>query len=519
MKRFSTSSFFTLSILYFALFLIAFSSCRSSQNSSSTSDSEDIVKLTFLHVNDVYEIGGVSSGKFGNLARVAQLKQDLLKENPNTYLILSGDFLNPSVLGTLKLNGKRISGQQMIDVMNAAQMDFVTFGNHEFDLKENEVLDRINESDFEWIASNTFYYKDNKIQPFTRKGNNLPTYLTIEPKNEEGESIKVAILGITTQYNQPEFVRYTDEYETAKNIYQEIESTTDFAVAITHLLENEDEKLAGIVPDLKLLMGGHDHNNMKFAYGKTVMAKADANARTAYIHRITYNKKTKDIKIDSELKSIDNSIGYEPITKATIDKWDKIADSVFDVQGFDIEREIYKLTEPLDARESTIRNEQTNAGLLIVRAMANAFPDADLTTLASGSVRLDDQLEGVITEYDVLRMLPFGGKIYQITISGELLTRYLDAGIKNKGAGGYLQYEEKLKLDNQKGWLLNGQQIDDKKEYKVVTNDYVLTGKENNMDFMNMETNKEIKNVISSDDMESPQSDIRKAVIVYLEKL
>ncbi len=269
MKRFSSSFTFLLFIL-----LLSFTSCRSSQKSTTDSSSSEIIKLTFLHINDVYEIGGVSGGKYGNLARVAQLKKDLLKENPNTYLILSGDFLNPSVLGTLKLNGKRISGQQMIEVMNASQMDFVTFGNHEFDLKENEVLDRIDESDFEWIASNTFHYKDNKIQPFTRNGNKLPTYLTIEPKNKEGESIKVGILGITTDYNQPEFVRYTDEYQTANNIYQQVESKTDFTVAITHLLENEDEKLARIVPNLKLLMGGHDHENMKFDIRKNDYGKS-----------------------------------------------------------------------------------------------------------------------------------------------------------------------------------------------------------------------------------------------------
>lgn len=511
MKRFSTS------ILWLAILLLAFTGCRSSQSNSS--DSEEIVKLTFLHINDVYEIGGVSGGKYGNLARVAQLKKDLLKENPNTYLVLSGDFLNPSVLGTLKLNGKRISGEQMVDVMNAAEVDFVTFGNHEFDLKEEEVLERINESEFEWIASNTFYYKDEKIQPFTRKGNKLPTYLTIEPKNEKGENIKVGIIGITTKYNQPKFVRYTDEYETAKNVYQEIESKTDFTVALTHLLENEDEKLAGIVPQLKLLMGGHDHENMKFTYGQTIMAKADANARTAYIHRLTYNKKTKELKIDSELKSIDSSIDYEPITKTTIEKWDKIADSVFDVQGFNPDREIYKLKKPLDAREATIRNTQTNAGTLIVDAMANAFPDAELAILGSGSVRLDDQLIGTITEYDVLRMLPFGGKIYQFTTSGDVLIQFLDAGIKNKGTGGYLQYQEKLKFDTEKGWLLNGKQIEKDKQYILVTNDYNLSGREINMAFMNMNTNKEIKNVISSDDSKSPQSDIRKAVIVYLEKL
>ena len=508
-----------LSTFWLVIFLVAFTSCRSSQNNSQTSsDSEDIVKITFLHINDVYEIAGVS-GKYGNLARVAQLKKELLEENPNTYLVLSGDFLNPSVLGTLKLNGKRISGEQMVDVMNAAKVDFVTFGNHEFDLKENEVLDRINESDFEWIASNTFYYENEKIQPFTRKGNKLPPYITIEPKNSNGESIKIGILGITTKYNQPDFVRYTDEYETAKNIYQQIKTETDFTVALTHLLENEDEKLAGIVPQLKLLMGGHDHENMKFTYGKTIMAKADANARTAYIHRLTYNKKTKNLKIDSELKTIDESVSYEPTTQTAIEKWGKIADSVFAAQGFAPNRVVYTLKEPLEAREVMIRNTQTNAGALIVDAMAYAFPNTDLAVLGSGSIRLDDQLVGTITEYDVLRMLPFGGKIYQFTISGELLTQFLDAGVKDKGTGGYLQYQNKLKFDDKKGWLLNDKSIEKDKEYTIVTNDYILTGRENNMEFMNAETNKEIKNLTSSEDVESPQSDIRKAVIVYLEKL
>ena len=523
MKRFSLTFYLNF---YSLLFLVAFVSCRSSQTSSQNNSQteyhnqkEDMVELTFLHINDVYEIGGVSGGKYGNLARIAQLKKQLLEENPNTYLILSGDFLNPSVLGTLKLEEKRISGQQMIEVMNAAKVDFVTFGNHEFDLKENEVLDRINESTFEWIASNTFYYKNEIIQPFTKNGKKLPSYITIQPINEKGQVVSVGILGITTDYNQPEFVRYTDEYQTAKNIYNQIKTETDFTVALTHLLENEDEKLAEVVPELKLLMGGHDHENMKFVYGKTTIAKADANARTAYIHRLTYNKKTKELKINSELKTIDNSINYEPITKAIIKKWDAIADSVFEAQGFNPDKEIYKLNEPLEARESVIRTTQTNAGKLIVDAMADAFPDAELALLGSGSVRLDDRLIGTITEYDVLRMLPFGGKIYQFTTSGDILTRFLDAGIKNTGNGGYLQYQQKLKYDTQEGWLLNGKKIEKDKPYKLVTNDYNLTGRENNMEFMKAETNEEIKNVISSDDPQSPQSDIRKAVIVYLEKM
>lgn len=68
---------------------------------------------------------------------------------------MAGDFLNPSLLGTIKIDDERISGKQMIEVMNAMNFDLVTFGNHEFDIKEDELQKRLNESTFPWMSSNT----------------------------------------------------------------------------------------------------------------------------------------------------------------------------------------------------------------------------------------------------------------------------------------------------------------------------------------------------------------------------
>jgi 2',3'-cyclic-nucleotide 2'-phosphodiesterase (5'-nucleotidase family) len=49
--------------------------------------------------------------------------------NGYTIAILSGDLVSPSALGTI-LNGK-----QIISTMNTLGLDFITFGNHEFDFK------------------------------------------------------------------------------------------------------------------------------------------------------------------------------------------------------------------------------------------------------------------------------------------------------------------------------------------------------------------------------------------------
>src|SRR5689334_16885147 len=103
------------------------------------------ISITFLQLNDVYEIAPLEKGTVGGMARVATVRKQLLSQNPNTCTVLSGDFLFPSAMGTIAYEGKAIKGRQMVEAMNAAGIDLVTFGNHEFDLKEAELKDRINE--------------------------------------------------------------------------------------------------------------------------------------------------------------------------------------------------------------------------------------------------------------------------------------------------------------------------------------------------------------------------------------
>ena len=69
-------------------------------------------------------------------------------------LLLAGDFLNPSLIGTIKVDGERVRGKQMIEVLNAMNIDLVAFGNHEFDIPKKDLQNRINESSFPWISSN-----------------------------------------------------------------------------------------------------------------------------------------------------------------------------------------------------------------------------------------------------------------------------------------------------------------------------------------------------------------------------
>lgn len=505
-------------ILLLAVTLV-FSGCRTAKTSKTT---QDEVAVTFLHLNDVYEISPLDNGKVGGMARVSTVRQELLKENPNTITVLSGDFLSPSVTGTLKYEGKTIKGRQMVDVMNAIGVDWVCFGNHEFDLDEKDLQERINESKFNWLNTNALEKIDGKLVPFGKVLNGakvpFPKTQIITFKNAKGEDIKMGMFGIVLPSNPKDYVWYDDFFESAKKAYEELKSQCDFVVGITHINKIDDLKLAGMLPEVKLLMGGHDHENMIEKIGNVVMAKADANAKTAYIHRIVYNKASHKATVKSELRKIDNSIPDEPKAAVVVKKWEDIADASFKAIGINKNEVIADLKEPLDGHEGTVRNLQAPMGSMIAKAMTSATPDAtDCTFFNGGSIRIDDVVSGKITQLDVLRILPFGGKVIEVKMRGRLLERILEAGLQNKGSGGYLQWDRITYDEAKKEWKINGELLDVNKEYKVVTSDFLLTGKERNLDFF-VKTNPDIISISDSFPDGDVRNDIRKAVIAYLKK-
>jgi 5'-nucleotidase len=115
------------------------------------------IRVTILHVNDVYQFAPVDGGTRGGLGRLLTLKKQALAENPNTIFTLGGDTISPSV------ETRTYKGAQMIDAWNAVGIDYAVFGNHEFDVKTDVLLQRMKESKFQWLGANVFDTKTNKI--------------------------------------------------------------------------------------------------------------------------------------------------------------------------------------------------------------------------------------------------------------------------------------------------------------------------------------------------------------------
>ncbi len=475
------------------------------------------ISFTFLQLNDVYEIAPLEGGKVGGLARVAQIRNQLMNENPNTLTFMAGDFLNPSLLGTMRQNGERIRGRQMVEVMNALGVDLVTFGNHEFDLSKANLQKRLNESNFAWTSANVRQKVAGTTYPFYKERNGIKEFASdthiFELQDADGTRIKIGFFGVLIPSNPTSYAEYTDMFEQAQRAYASLKDRVDVIFGLTHVTVEQDKKIAQLLPELPLIMGGHEHHNMLLEVGKTKIAKADANAKTVYAHRLNYNTKTKELRLNSELIAVNEATGEDPEVKELVDQWNQVLETQIKKIVANPYEVIYTTQEALDGRDTPIRSQQTNLGALITRAMAHGFNnEVDAAIVNGGSIRIDDQLEGTITPIDIFRVLPFGGGILKVQLKGSLLNEVLDYGKSRAGKGAYLQYTA---IENDGTWKINGKSIEADMVYTVAFSDYLLKGfdipflKPDNSGVIAVETPKE----------NSRAADIRKVVIDYLKTL
>ena len=467
---------------------------------------DPVVKVTLLHLNDVYEIDPVSGGTQGGLARVATLKKQLLRRNPNTYAILAGDFLSPSALGTAPYKDGHLDGRQMVATLNQLGLDYITFGNHEFDLSKDSFYARLSESRSTWISSNVFDDKGNLFP-----GVSESEIITIT--DDSNNKVNIGLFGVTIASNKKPYVTYKDPLENARAMVKKLRGKVDILIAVTHLAIEQDMQIAKELPEVDLILGGHEHENIQVWRGLdfTPIFKADANARTVYVHELIYNTQKRKLQIISQLRFITGEIPDDPETAKVIKRWREVGYKGFRRTGFEPENVVVRTTESLDGLESSVRNNATRLTELISEGMLDMSPDSELTIFNGGSVRIDDVIPpGKITEYDVIRIMPFGGDVVSIKMKGRLLKRVLGQGRKNRGTGGYLQTANvRLNKDGSK-WKINGKKLKSGKKYNVAISDYLLTGKESGLDYLT-EENKNITDIRN-------HGDIRKALIEQLRR-
>lgn len=429
------------------------------------------VRITILHVNDVYQFAPVEGGKRGGLARLMTLKKAAIAENPNTIFTLGGDTLSPSV------ETRTYRGAQMIDAWNAVGLDLAVFGNHEFDVKTAELLARMKESKFTWLGANVIDAKTKKIFADT------PPYVV-----KEFGGIKIGFIGLllpeTKQTSSmDETLTVTDYCSTAKIIVKEMrkKAKVNAVVGLTHLSMTQDKNLAKCA-DFSLILGGHEHTLLQSSSNGTPIFKMTADAREMGKFNLNFDAKTKRLEsFDWEIIPVTDKIADAPEFAPVFEKYKSLLDQLAVAVG--------STSVKLDALSYSSRTIETNIGNFIADSYRNAG-NADIGFVNGGSIRADLIYEpGILTKRDVLSILPFNNPIVKVEVTGKLLKQLLEHGVARSGPGedgepGRFPQVSGLKFsfDPKKpagsrvvAVTVGGSSLDETKTYTIATSDFLVS--------------------------------------------
>ena len=285
----------------------------------------------------------------------------------------------------------------MIPIINKIQIDVACLGNHEFDYGANILIDLLNTMNpsFPWILSN-FIINEERL-------NSLSMIETSLIKNING--VKIGFIGLIEKElidSCPTFFKIKYEYEDfvdcAKRyvkIFQE--EQCDLIIALTHMRDHNNQKLAINVPEIEIQLAGHDHfvsnrmyNNVQYiisgtdfqnlTYSKVIIEeltddehiKIENNPLKEFLYlkennftvkNVLYNiTKTKKITIETQLSTIDSLI--EP-DKETED----IVHSMIDKLKEEFSKPLFNLLSPVDSRSCYIRKTESAIGNFITDVM------------------------------------------------------------------------------------------------------------------------------------------------------
>lgn len=438
-------------------------------------DAQSPLTVTILHINDVYEIDAIEGGRYGGLARVATVLQGLKRSRPPVLMTHGGDYLSPSAIGTAVIDGQPLAGRQMVDVLNGVGLDWAVLGNHEFDVPEAAFHARMSEGRFRIVASNV---SDVNGQPFP--GTVRSAIVSVR---SGGRTIRLGLIGLTIDANRRPWVRYSPPAQAAREQMAQLQGNVDAVIALTHLSLAGDQALVTEVPGIDVVLGGHEHENwlLRRGPGFTPIVKADANARTVAVVTLTFVKGRPSVT--TRFQVIDERVRPDRKVQSAAERWTTAAFNAFRKSGFEPERVVARATEPLDGRESIVRNRAGRLTDLLTSAFDREAGGVDVAILNGGSIRIDDVLQpGPVTEYDVIRILPFGGAVTRATFDGALLASVLDIGVSNQGTGGYLHLRGAAREGNQ--WVVQGKPLDPAGRYRVALTDFLMSGGETNLGFL-----------------------------------
>jgi 5'-nucleotidase/UDP-sugar diphosphatase len=376
--------------------------------------------------------------------------------DPAHTVILSGgdNWTGPSI-------ATWFAGEPVVDAMNAMGYAATAIGNHEFDFGRDVLIQRIDESDYAYLGANIRYAEDGALADFAEP------YILLDV-----DGVTIGVIGLTTvdtvttthPRNISDLV-FADYADTLADYVPEMrEAGADIVIALTHICVNNLADLAFEADGLVDAMFGGHCNAFTAARVNGIPVLGSGWAWRSYAQLdITYNRTTETIEsADPALIEVGyaeadgNPVTPAPTITALVTDWQAQVDAV--------------LAEEIGYTTSGVARQSPAMVNGVVDTWLDAYPSADVAITNIGGFRQDIPA-GAITVSDIVAVMPFENRIFEVEITGEELAANLAccggavAGITYTRGGGSVDIT-----------FMDGRAFDPVATYRVLISDFMYYG-------------------------------------------
>ncbi|MBE9065657.1 EF-hand domain-containing protein [Leptolyngbya cf. ectocarpi LEGE 11479] len=415
--------------------------------------------LRIASINDVYDITS-----YPYVETVIQaLKQTA--ENAVVIATLSGDFLSPCLISSLD------GGKAMLDILKVVNIDYLCFGNHEFDIRLDILRERFKSYTGKCLNGNI-----SNLSITDASGQLLPKYDVVEVGRH-----RVAFSGFCTN-NTDSFRPGSDLI--LQPIFEALQATwskceADLIIPLTHQTIGEDRELADQIDDddqlrglVPVILGGHEHEIFIEEISQSLIVKAGSDATNVVIVDIWWD-------IDDQMHTAVHLLPAshfeaDPNARMFVEITQRLLGSLMDV-------EIFEVKAAMSSKRTRFQPEKVASTLCSY--IKKSSPGMDLVMLQGGCVRGDRNYAAgsSFTYGDLLEEIPFDTEIAVIQVPGYVLQTAitLTRSTPDREVSSFLHADLDVEIEDHpshKIVSINHSPFDAQKIYSLGIYQFLLTG-------------------------------------------
>ncbi len=390
--------------------------------------SSDSVRLAIATTNDFHGAlepvapAWAAGDTLGGAAVLAGYLDAVAGRYPGAEIhVDAGDLMQGTVVSNLT------GGRSTIDFFDTVGLDAAAIGNHEFDWTIDSLRARIDDARFPWLTANVFVKDTGKRPDWAEPWAMLDV-----------AGLKVAVIGATTRKTPwvtlPQNVtslEFRDIAQVVNELVPEVRRRgADLVVLTIHAgaFRQSSGEYAGEIVDVArritapvdLIVSGHTHTRFTTEVNGIPVLQAGSSGTAVGVVVLTWDR-ARHAVVDRELRvwtTRREEVRPDPRVAALVGRWSEKVDSIAD-------RPIATLATPLARDRHADRARETALGDLIADAQ-RAATETQIAVTNAGGIRADLPA-GPITYREVFAVQPFENSLIRLTLSGEQLSRLLDA--------------------------------------------------------------------------------------------